>query len=135
MVLGSAARMYIVLLCYTFVQYLAPPACPGSYLPLQIVRKVSVLKQPNILWELGSFPVSIIHIVIIICISDLHTVFRQIVSAVWFPQKLFFFESLKCRKFQIVVAIIFSFCNENLNSFLSRLQKLFLNSFCIKDIR
>ena len=37
----------------------------------------------------------------------------------------FFFESLKCRKFRIVVAIIFSLCNENLSTFLTRLQKLF----------
>ena len=36
-----------------------------------------------------------------------------------------FFEFVKCRQFPIVPAIIFLLCNENLNSFLTRLQKLF----------
>ena len=37
-----------------------------------------------------------------------------------------FFESVKCRKFQTVVATIFPLkCNENLNTFLNRLRKLF----------
>ena len=31
----------------------------------------------------------------------------------------------KCRKFQIVVAIVFPLCNENLNTFLTRIWKLF----------
>ena len=38
--------------------------------------------------------------------------------------RFIFFYSLRYRKFQIVVAIIFSLCNENLNSFLTRLRKL-----------
>ena len=37
----------------------------------------------------------------------------------------FFFLSSNCRKFQIVVAIIFPLCNEIFNNFLTRLQKLF----------
>ena len=35
----------------------------------------------------------------------------------YFPQKLFFFESVNCRKFKIVVTIIFVLCNENLNMY------------------
>ena len=42
-----------------------------------------------------------------------------------FSWKLFFFEFSKYRKFPIVVAIIFPLFNENLNTFLIRLQKLF----------
>ena len=49
-------------------------------------------------------------------LADTDTVFPRIVS---------FFESLKCRKFQIVVAIIILLCDENMNSFLTRLRKLF----------
>ena len=41
-------------------------------------------------------------------------------------------ESIKCRKFQIVVAIIFLLCHENLNTFLTRLRKLFIGrKLCI----
>ena len=43
----------------------------------------------------------------------------------YFPRKLFFFEFLGCRKFHIVSAIIFLLCNQNLNSFLTWLQKQF----------
>ena len=42
----------------------------------------------------------------------------------YFPQKLFFLESLKYKKNQIVFTIIFPLCNENLNTFLTRLRKL-----------
>ena len=43
-----------------------------------------------------------------------------------FAWKLFFFESENCRKSKRVDrVVIFLICNENLNTFLTRLQKLF----------
>ena len=42
-----------------------------------------------------------------------------------FPRRLFFFESLKCRKFRLDIEIILPLCNENLNNFLTRPRKLF----------
>ena len=42
-----------------------------------------------------------------------------------FPRKLFFFKLLKPRKSHIVSALSFLVCNENLNSFLTRVSKLF----------
>ena len=44
-----------------------------------------------------------------------HSVFPRILS----PEKILF-ESVKCRKFQIVLAIIFPLFNENLNTFLTK---------------
>ena len=42
-----------------------------------------------------------------------------------FPQKPLFFEFVRSQKFSIISELILLLCNENLNSFLTRLQKLF----------
>ena len=114
-------------------------ACFGVFALTRL--KLEVLEQLCFLWDALSvfwlYAVAkngVCHLALAVLQVNLN--FKPIWICIWhqnssriphqyFPPKLFFFEFLKCRKFQIVVAKIFPLCNENLNSFLTRLWKLF----------